>query len=134
MQMLPLLILPLHMLAALAWAAPAILVALNRGVGGETFLRLEMGAAVVAFASGAYLWSLYYGAHFGTPQAILAVGVVAAIAAAGVQGAMVGPAARRLAKGEITEEAARPRIALAYRTAAVLLVIAAVCMVMARQA
>jgi hypothetical protein len=127
------LILPLHMLAAVVWLGLAVIVSMNAGKGGEKAFRPQMAAAVVAFLSGGYLWHVFYGAQFGPAQKALAFGVVAAIAAAGVQGMMVGRSRRKLANGTLTEEAARPRIARAHQIAAGLLIVTVLTMVMARQ-
>ena len=127
------LILPLHMLAAIAWLGLAVVVAMNAGVGGAKAFRPQMIAAVIAFLSGGYLWHVYYGAQFGSAQKVLAFGVVCAIGAAGVQGMMVGRQRRLLKRGAVTEEAARPKIARGNQIAAGLLVITLICMFMARQ-
>jgi hypothetical protein len=127
------LVLPLHMLAGIAWLALAVVVSMNAGKGGEKAFRPEMLAAVVAFLTGLYLWHVYYGARFDAPQRVLAFGVACAIAAAGVQGAMVGRMRRRLKKGTVSEDEARPAIARGHQIAAGLLVITLICMVMERQ-
>jgi hypothetical protein len=133
MPMLALMILPLHMLAAVAWIGFCVIVLVNAGKDGEKAFRPQMAAAVVAFLSGAYLWHFYYGARFGTPQMVLAVGVVAAIAAAGVQGMLVGKSRRGLHNGTMTEEAARPKIVLGHKIAVGLLAVTTVTMVLAHQ-
>ncbi len=127
------LVLPLHMLAAVVWLGLAVVIAMNAGKGGEKAFRPQMVAAVVAFLSGGYLWHVYYGAQFGKPQAVLGLGVLCAIAAAGVQGMMVGRARRKLKTGVLTEAVARPQIARAHQIAAGLLVITVICMAVARQ-
>ena len=127
------LMLPLHMLAAIVWVGLAVVVAMNAGGGGEKAFRWQMIAAVVAFATGAGLWNVYYGSRFEAAQKVLAFGIVCAIAAAGVQGVMVGRSRRKLKNGTMTEEAARPKIARANQIAAGLLILTVVAMVMARQ-
>lgn len=127
------LILPLHMLAAIVWLGVAVIVSMNAGKGGEKAFRPQMIAAVIAFLSGGYLWHIFYGAQFGAAQKVLAFGVLCAIAAAGVQGMMVGRARRKLANGVLTEDVARPQIARAHQIAAGLLIVTLICMVVARQ-
>lgn len=127
------LVLPLHMLAAVVWLGLAVVISMNAGKGGEKAFRPQMAAAIVAFLSGGYLWHIYYGARFEAAQKVLAFGVLCAIAAAGVQGMMVGKMRRKLKNGSLTEEAARPIIARGHQFAAGLLVITVICMVMARQ-
>jgi hypothetical protein len=53
---------------------------------------LQRGAAVIVIVTGALLWYFLHGAAFGSPEMVLAVGIGAAIAAAGVQDASVGSA------------------------------------------
>jgi hypothetical protein len=69
---------------------------------------------------------------FGTAEQILAVGALAALVAAGVQGAIGGRAIRSLRTGTADEAGARSRIAKAQRIAAGLLAVTAVCMGAAR--
>jgi hypothetical protein len=69
---------------------------------------------------------------FGTAEQVLAVGALAALTAAGVQGAIGGRAIKSLHIGNTDEAGARSRIAVAQRIAAGLLAVAAVCMGAAR--
>jgi hypothetical protein len=134
MQLTLIIILSLHVLAAVFWAGTSFTLARTGGVGGERLFRPQMGAAVVAVLTGGYLWGELHRHMFGAPEQVLAVGVVCAFVAAGVQGAMVGGAIRKLSKAEIGEAAARSRIALAQRIAAGLLAVTLVCMAAARYA
>jgi len=102
--------------------------------GGEQLFRPQMGAAVVAVLAGGHLWGQLHHNMFEAPEQVLAVGIVCAMMAAGVQGAMVGGAIRKLSKAEIGEAVARSRIALAQRIASGLLAVTIVCMVAARYA
>ena len=63
---------------------------------------------------------------FGRPEMVLAAGAVLAIAAAGVQGAMVGGQVRRL-----PDAAAGAKVARGQKIAAVLLVMTLACMMIA---
>ena len=91
-----------------------------------------MAAAVIAVLTGGYLGHLVHAGAFGTTEQILAVGALAALLAAGVQGAIGGRAIRSLRTGAADEAGARSRIATAQRLAAALLAVTAVCMGAAR--
>jgi hypothetical protein len=122
----------LHVLAATFWAGTSFALARISGVGGEQLFRPQMGAALVAVLTGAYLWHIAHAGGFDTAGRLLALGALCAIIAAGVQGAIGGRAIRNLRRGTADEAGARRRIALAQRLAAGLLAAAAVCMAAAR--
>ncbi|MDQ0473132.1 hypothetical protein [Labrys wisconsinensis] len=126
--------LSLHVLSAVFWAGTSFVLARLGGQGGERLFRPQMGAAVIAVVTGGYLWHLLHEGVFEAPEQVLAFGAACAIAAAGVQGAVAGPAVRRLAGGGFDADAARARVAVAQRIAAGLLAAALVCMVVARYA
>jgi uncharacterized membrane protein len=132
MQLTLIIILSLHVLAAVFWAGTSFTLARTGGAGGEQLFRPQMGAAVVAVLTGGYLWSRLHGGGFEAPEQVLAIGVVCAFVAAGVQGAIVGSAIRKLPKGGIGDSMVRSRIALAQRIAAGLLAVTIVCMAAAR--
>src|ERR1019366_640675 len=113
----------LHVLAAVFWAGTTFTLARTGGVLSEQLYRPQMAAAAVAVLAGLWLWTLTQGDAFATLQVVLTIGALCAVAAAGVQGAIGGAAIRGLARGALTEATARPRIALAQRIAAVLLVV-----------
>jgi hypothetical protein len=114
------------------WAGTSFTLARISGVGGEQLFRPQMGAALVAVLTGAYLWHVAHAGAFDTAERVLALGALCAISAAGVQGAIGGGAIRGLRSGTADETGARQRIALAQRVAAGLLAVTAVCMVAAR--
>jgi hypothetical protein len=132
MQLTLIIALSLHVLAAVFWAGASFTLARTGGVGGEQLFRPLTGAAVVL--AGGYLWGQLHRNIFEAPEQVLAVGVVCALMAAGVQGAMVGGAIRKLSKAEIGETVARSRVALGHRIASGLLAVTIVCMVSARYA
>lgn len=134
MQLLLIITISLHVLAGVFWVGTTLALARTGGLGGEQLFRPQMGAAVVAFVTGGYLWHLLHPGVFGTAEKVLATGAFTAVIAAGVQGAMVGPAVRRLRQGVIDTDGARPRIASGQRVAAVLLAITVLCMAAARYA
>ena len=134
MQIALIIALSLHILSSVFWAGTSFTLARTGGVGGELLFRPQMGAATIAVLSGGYLGHLAHAGSFGTAEQILAVGALAALVAAGVQGAISGRAIRSMRAGTADEAGARSRIATAQRIAAVLLALTAVCMGAARYA
>ena len=134
MQIALIIAVSLHILSSVFWAGTSFTLARTGGVGGELLFRPQMGAATIAVLSGGYLGRLAHAGSFGTAEQILAVGALAALVAAGVQGAIGGRAIRSLRAGTADEAGARSRIATAQRVAAVLLAVTAVCMGAARYA
>ena len=105
----------LHALSGVFWAGSTFALARSGGAGSDALFRPQMGAAVVAVLTGAGMWHLLHASNFGTGEKVLAAGAIAAIAAAGVQGAL-----------------RRKQPAAAQRIAAGLLAITVVCMVVSR--
>jgi uncharacterized membrane protein len=132
MQIALIIALSLHVLSTVFWAGTSFTLARTGGVGGEQLFRPQMAAAVIAVLTGGYLGHLVHAGTFGTTEQVLAIGALAALVAAGVQGAIGGRAIRSLRVGKTEEAVARSRIATAQRIAAVLLAVAAVCMGAAR--
>ena len=132
---IPLIItLSLHVLSSVFWAGSSFTLARTGGAGGEQLFRPQMVAAVVTILTGAYLGHAVHEGAFGTAEKILAAGALAALIAAGVQGAIGGRAIRNLHGGTADEARARSRIATAQRLAAILLAVTALCMGAARYA
>lgn len=132
MQTTLIIVLSLHILSSVFWAGSSFTLARTGGIGCEKLFRPQMGAAVVAVLTGGYLGHLVHAGSFGTAEQVLSVGAVAALVAAGVQGAIGGRAIRSLRNGTSDETVVRSRIATAQRVAAVLLAVTAVCMGAAR--
>ena len=132
MQIALIIALSLHILSTVFWAGTSFTLTRTGGVGGEQLFRPQMGAAVIAVLTGGYLGHLVHAGAFGTAEQILAVGALAALVAAGVQGAIGGRAIRSLRTGTADEAGVRSRIATAQRVAAALLAVTAVCMAAAR--
>jgi hypothetical protein len=124
--------LSLHALAAVFWAGSTFVLARDPQLGAIELFRPQMGAAVVVVLTGGYLWHLLHEGGFGPVEQVLMIGALCALVAAGVQGAMIGGARRRLAAGKIAEAEAIGRIALGERLAAALLAVTLICMVSAR--
>jgi hypothetical protein len=125
--------LSLHVLAATFWAGSTLALARTGGGGSERLFGPQMGAAVIAVLTGAYLWRTLHEASFGPMERWLTAGALCALLAATVQAVFAGGALRRLNRHR-DDAAARSRIAVAHRVAAVLLVVATLCMAAARYA
>jgi hypothetical protein len=132
MAFVPILALSLHVLAGAFWAGTSLTLARTGGVGGKLLFRPQMGSAVVAMLAGAYLWATFHVGIFGIAEQLLAAGVICAVVAAGVQGAIGGRALRRHARGQT--DGAGLGFAMAQRIAAGLLAMTIVCMAAARYA
>ncbi len=113
MPLLLMILLSLHVLAAIFWAGSTFTLARNGGTGAEALFRPQMGAAVLVVLTGGYLWHLTQSSATGASPAVLGLGALAALVAAGIQGAM------------------KARPAVSHRIAAALLALTAVCMVIA---
>jgi hypothetical protein len=133
MQIVLIIALSLHVLSSVFWAGSSFTLARTGGVGAVQLFGPQMGAALVAILTGAYLGHSVHEGAFGTAEKILAAGALAALIAAGVQATIGGRAIRSLRAGT-ADAAARARIATAQRIAAALLAVAAVCMGAARYA
>ncbi|HVW57788.1 MAG TPA: hypothetical protein VHC00_19100 [Rhizobiaceae bacterium] len=125
-----------HALAGVFWAGTTFALARLEGAYAERFFGPQMGAAVLALLSGALLWHYLHEGGAGAPEMVLGLGILCAIIAAGVQGAMVGSARRKLksAGGASAEAAIRARMAAGERIASALLAITVICMVIQRYA
>jgi hypothetical protein len=135
MQVLLIVMLVLHVLTGVFWAGTTFTLALTGGLGADLLFRPQMGAALVVVVTGGLLWDLAHRGAFGIAEQLLAVGALCAIAAAGVQGMMTGPALRKLASGgEAEQSPLRARIATGQRVAAGLLTVTVICMTAARYA
>ncbi|MEI5677330.1 MULTISPECIES: hypothetical protein [unclassified Mesorhizobium] len=133
MQYVYIVTLGLHVMAGVFWAGTTYTLARDPEIRVERFFGPQMGAAVVAMLTGALLWYFFHGAYFGSMEQVLALGIVAALAAVGVLGAMVDPARRKLAGANGEDEAVlRVRMAKGERIAARLLVLTVICMAIAR--
>jgi hypothetical protein len=125
----------LHVLSGVFWAGSTFTLARGGGVGAEKLFRPQMGAAVVAVVTGGVLWHLVHSGSPGKTEYILAIGAVAAIVAAGVQGVGVGRAVRMLVRADQAEVSRlQSRMVVAQRMAAALLAVAVICMAAARYA
>ncbi len=131
MQMLIAAAVVVHAMAAVFWMSSSGMVGRNGGLGAEALFPRQMGAALVAVLTGGFLWSQLHAGGFGVYEMILGGGAVLAVAAAGVQGVVVGTSRRKLKAGGDTA-ALRKSMAGANRVAAGLLALCFICMVVAR--
>jgi hypothetical protein len=134
MQQILIAALSLHVLAATFWAGTTFALARTAGSGSERLFGPQTGAAAVAVLTGAYLWKVLHEGSLGTREHWLTVGAVCALVALAIQTVVAGGALRKLRRHESEDAAARSRIALAHRLAAVLLVVATLSMGAARYA
>ncbi|MDB5360866.1 MAG: hypothetical protein JWO51_2163 [Rhodospirillales bacterium] len=124
--------LSLHALAAVFWAGTSFALARIGGPGAERLLRPQLGAALVAVLTGAYIWSQLHRDIFDRPEQVLAIGAVCALVAAGVQATMVARAVRLSSTASADTGPTWSRIIIAQRAAAGLLAVTLVCMTIAR--
>lgn len=133
MQYVYIVIIGLHVMAGVFWAGTTVTLARDPEIKAERFIRPQLGASAVVFLTGALLWYFFHGAYFGSMEMTLALGILAAIAAAGVLGAVVRPATRQLAGADgATERTLRAVMSRGERIAAFLLVLTVLCMATAR--
>lgn len=132
MQLVLIVLLAFHVVPGVFWAGTSFVLARTGGQGAEQLAYPQIGAATVSMLAGLALWGILHGGAFGRFQQILAIGVVCAIAAAGVQSARGLPAVRRLLAGGGDAANLRAQVAQAQRIAAGLLVITIIAMVSAR--
>ncbi|TPL51949.1 hypothetical protein FJ937_11270 [Mesorhizobium sp. B2-4-4] len=133
MQYVYIITIGLHVMAGVFWAGTTITLARDPEIRAERFIGPQMGAAGMVFLTGALLWYFFHGAYFGSMEMVLALGIVAAFAAAGVLGTMVRRTSTQLAGADAaTEPALRAKMAQGERIAAWLLVLTVLCMATAR--
>ena len=122
----------LHGLSGVFWAGTSFALA-RIGANGERLFAPQMTAALIAMASGVYLWAMTHAGAFGPSEQVLVAGIASAVVAAIVQLAIGGPAVRRLrANPAAGQDTARARFSLAQRAGAAMLAVTVTCMVVAR--
>ncbi|TIW40206.1 MAG: hypothetical protein E5V61_28740, partial [Mesorhizobium sp.] len=97
MQYVYIIVIGLHVMAGVFWAGTTITLARDPEIRAERFIRPQLGASGMVFLTGALLWYFFHEGSFGSMEIVLAIGIVAAIAAAGVLGAMVRRPSSQLA-------------------------------------
>ena len=131
MQILIVIAIALHAVAAFFWMASSMSLARSGAMGAEVLFPRQMMAALLVTLTGGFLWSQLHTGGFGPYEMVLAVGAVLAVIAAGIQGVVVGGSLRRLKAGG-NAEALHKRMAIGYRTGGGLLALCLICMVIAR--
>lgn len=118
-------VLSVHMLASTFWAGSSLVLARTGGLGLDRLRVPQLGAAVVAIASGAYMGHAMHGEGLTPMLKVLMAGAACALLAAAFQ-LIAALRARR--------DGAQAFGVATQRAAAVLLAVTAVCMVVARYA
>lgn len=132
MQVLFMLALAVHVLSGVFWAGSTFVLA--RTGDGRSAMSLfgpQMGAATIAVLSGALLWHIFHEGYFGSQERVLAIGAIAAIIAAGVQGALIGGARRQSVSADAVSTPVK-RAVRGERIAAVLLAITVIAMAISK--
>ena len=123
----------LHVMAGVFWAGTTIAVARDPEIKAERFIRPQLGASGVVFLTGLLLWYFFHEGSFGSMEKVLALGILTALIAAGVQGALVASASRQLAGADpATQTQLRAKMTRGERIAGGLLVITVFCMATAK--
>ena len=122
----------LHVLSGVFWAGTTFALARISGDQAGQMFRPQMGAAVVAVATGGLLWFLLHRGPPGPQEHTLALGAIFALLAAGIQGITAG--AQRNRSGLAEAEVARlcRRALTGQRIAAGLLALTVACMAASR--
>lgn len=133
MQTILIVVVCLHVLAGVFWAGSTFVLARPEAAGFAMHLfRPQMGAATMAILTGGYLGHTLRAGSSGTGTQLLMAGALAALAAAGVQGAMVGRARKLLAAAGADITSLRQRITRGHRIAGALLMLTVLTMASAR--
>lgn len=123
----------LHVLAGVFWAGTTFALARTGVERAAQLLRPQLGAAVVAVATGAMLWFFFHRGDTSMQAHILALGAMFAVLAIGVQAVTAASGARKLsASGELDALQIRDRATTGQRIAAPLLAVTVACMAVAR--
>jgi hypothetical protein len=124
----------LHVASGVFWAGSTFALARTGAGAADKLFRPQMASAAMVVVTGGLLWHFLHPAGFGSQEQILALGALAALLAAGVQGALCGSALRRLALVAGSDAQLQARVALGHRIAAGLLGLTVLCMAAARYA
>lgn len=125
MQPLLIVIVAVHVLSSTFWAGSTFALARTGGLGASQLRRPQIGASLVAIATGVGLWGLTHAGGFGRAEQVLTLGAAAALGAFAVQ-TLALVRSPRAAGGEVAAPA------LAYRLSAGLLMATLICMVAVR--
>ena len=120
-----------HVLAGVFWAGTTFVLARTGGALADRLAQPQLGSAVLALLAGVALFGLLHGGGVSRGEAVLGLGALCAIAAAGVQLSALGAVGRLK---DPQDAAAARRVALSQRLAAALLAVTVACMVAFRYA
>jgi hypothetical protein len=120
----------LHVLSVVGWAGFTFAMARTGAAQIERLFVPQMGAAVTAVLSGAWLWGLTHRGAFGRAETVLAFGVACALLELPIQATTGAIALRR--PPEHGGGAARSRAVLGQRISAGLLAFTLIAMAAAR--
>lgn len=87
MQIVPMVLIGLHLLSGVFWAGSTFAVAKSGEPGARALFGAQMGAATIAVLTGIGLWGVLHRGGMGPMEHTLALGALCAIVAAGIQGA-----------------------------------------------
>lgn len=122
----------LHVGSGVFWAGTTFALARTGAVSADKLFHSQMGAAAVAVITGGLLWHLLHPLGFKTQEQVLALGVLAALLAAGVQGVFCRPTLPQFAHANGHGGQTRAQVVLGHRIAAGFLMVTVVCMAAAR--
>lgn len=122
----------LHVLSGVFWAGTTFALARMSGDQATPMLRPQMGAAVIAVATGGLLWFILHRGPPGPQEHVLGLGAIFALVAAGIQGITAGALRNRSGSTEADLMRLRRRAAAGQRIAAGLLGITVACMAASR--
>jgi hypothetical protein len=122
----------LHVASGVFWAGSTFALARTGAASADRLFWPLMGAVGVVVITGGLLWHLLHSMSFGTHEQVLALGALAALMAAGVQGVFCGPSRRQLAHASGNVGQTRTQMVLGHRIAAGLLMVTVICMAAAR--
>jgi hypothetical protein len=129
MQQIMIVAISLHVLTAVFWAGSTFVVA-RTGTGSLDRLFIpQVASAIVAMASGGYLWKAVHSGAMGPAEVVLCAGAVSGLLALVTQIGFTAPALIRTSRGAA---ALGGGVLVAQRAAAALLAFAVVCMAAAR--
>ncbi len=133
MQFVYIVVIGIHVMAGVFWAGTTITLARDPEIKAERFIRPQLGASVLVFLTGVLLWHFFHEGGFGAMEKVLALGILSALVAAGVQGALVSSASRRLGGTDAATQAQlRVKMTRGERISAWLLVLTVLCMATAK--
>ena len=122
----------LHVLSGVFWAGTTFALARMSSDQATQMFRPQMGAAIVAVATGGLLWFLLHRGPPGPQEHILALSAIFALVAAGIQGITTGALRNRAGLAETEVTRLRRRAVTGQYIAAGLLGVTVACMAASR--